>query len=74
MIDPRYMDLQQWTDAVALTLATSAPIPKLLGDDWKLWADTVISTPTIARFTPPTPTAFSDWRQWAERFVESVPL
>ena len=74
MIDPRYLSLQQWTDAAVLTLATSAPIPKLLSDDWKSWALVVVSVPSISAFSPPNPANFSRWDEWAQRFVECVPL
>ena len=74
MIDPRYLSLPQWTDAVGLTLATSAPIPKLLSDDWKSWALVVVSIPAIGKFTPPNPMSFSRWDEWAQRFIECVPL
>lgn len=66
--------MQQWTDAVALTLATAAPIPKVVADDWIHWALVVISIPSIAAFTPPNPVGFSDWETWAQRFVECVLL
>jgi hypothetical protein len=74
VIDPRRLTLTQWTDAVGLTLATSAPIPKLQGKDWKSWALNVVEVPTIAALTPPDPRGFLDWRSWAERFVQAVPL
>lgn len=66
--------MHQWTDAVGLTLATSAPIPKLLSDDWKSWALVVISIPSVSAFIPPNPASFDRWELWAQRFIESVPL
>lgn len=74
MIDPRQMTLHQWTDAVNLTLATSAPPMRLLGDDWLEWAYSTIAIPAVARFSPPVPEGYTDWRLWAERFVECVRL
>ena len=74
MIDPRYLTLDQWTNAVNLTLATAAPPTKVEGDNWALWAYNMISTPSIAGFSPPVPIGYADWRSWAERFVECVPL
>ena len=74
MIDPRGMSLPQWTDAVNLTLATTGPLEVLAGDDWVRWALTLLALPKIALFSPPDPRGFTDWRMWAERFVESVPL
>lgn len=75
MIDPRFLTVTQWTDAVNLTLATLAPVPVLKGvEGWKEWAYVIVSAPAIAKFSPPLPDRFSDWREWAERFVEAVPL
>jgi hypothetical protein len=74
VIDPRALTLTQWTDAVVLTLATSAPMPKLQGDDWATWALAVVQIPSIANLTPPDPRGFGAWNVWAERFVQAVPL
>jgi hypothetical protein len=76
MIDPRYLSLVEWTDAVNLTLATLAPITvlRLQSEDWQGWAYTTVSIPAIASFCPPNPKAFTDWRAWAERFVQCVPI
>lgn len=74
MIDPRYLTAQQWTDAVNLTLAAVAPLPRMLTNDWQAWALGVLAVPAIAAFYPPDPRGFTDWRSWAERFIQSVPL
>jgi hypothetical protein len=74
VIDPRFMTVHQWTDAVSLTLSTRAQTTTLIGDDWQQWAYNLISAPAIANFAPPNPGVFTDWRLWAERFVECVPL
>jgi len=74
VIDPRHLTMSQWMDAVNLTLATSAPVTKLRGEDWKEWAYTVIAIPSVAAFSPPDPSEDKDWRVWAERFVECVLL
>lgn len=74
MIDPRYLSLPQWVDAVNLSLATYGPATVLQSDDWVLWAHNVLSLPKISAFSPPDPRGFSDWREWAQRFVECVPI
>jgi hypothetical protein len=74
VIDPRHVSLIQWTDAVNLALSTKGPVTKLSGDDWSLWAYNMISIPSIASFSPPDPRHYTDWRTWAERFVECVLL
>jgi hypothetical protein len=74
VIDPRYLTAQQWTDAVNLTLATAAPLPRMRGNDWQSWALGVLAVPSIAGLYPPDPRGFTDWRNWAERFVQCVPL
>lgn len=76
MIDPRYLALHEWTDAVNLTLATLAPTVVLRprSEDWQEWAYATVSIPAVASFCPPNPKAFTDWRVWAERFVQCVPL
>lgn len=74
MIDPRLLSLHQWMDAVNLTLAAYGPTTVLKGDDWVLWAHNIISLPKVSVFSPPDPRGFADWREWAERFVECVPV
>lgn len=74
MIDPRRLSLHEWVDAVNLSLATQGPTTVLQGDDWILWAHNVISLPKISAFSPPDPRGFASWQEWAERFVECVPL
>lgn len=74
MIDPRHLSLPQWVDAVNLALATEGPTTVLKGDDWAHWAYNAISLPKLSAFSPPDPRGFTDWREWAERFVECVPL
>jgi hypothetical protein len=55
-----------------------APImnaPKLLDPkEWREWAMSVTSNPSIRKFQPPDPNFFEDWQDWAERFVQVVSL
>lgn len=73
-IDPRYLDVLEWTDRMALLL-TSIPTYKLADAAlWREWADFVQSFPQIASFNPPNPHMFEDWREWATRFNQVVVL
>lgn len=68
------MSLVSWVDATNLALATYGPTTKLQSDDWVSWAQNLIALPKISAFSPPDPRGFSGWREWAERFVECVPV
>lgn len=75
MIDPRGMTVTQWTDFMAQNLTGYSQPPRL--DDpgeWHMWALIVSQSPRIATFNPPNPLEFTDWRQWAERFNQTVTL
>lgn len=75
MIDPRYLSVVEWADFVCLAISVTAPPMKLQDpSQWVIWAYTIIAVPSVAAFSPPDPRGFSDWRTWAERFVEAVPL
>lgn len=74
-INPLGMNVMQWTDAMALQLFGYSQPPRL--DDpnlWQGWALVVSQSPRIATFNPPNPLAFTEWREWAARFNEAVPL
>lgn len=74
-INPHGLAVTDWTDAMTLQLIGYAQPPRL--DDpkrWEEWALVVIQAPRISAFNPPSPYAFADWRAWAERFNEAVPL
>lgn len=73
MIDPRYMDVVEWTDRVAATLPF--PVNRLFDEvDWREWARNLIQYPSVSRFNPPDPEHFVAWQQWAERFNQVVEL
>lgn len=74
-IDPRYLSVTQWTDAMRLQLEGRSAPPRL--DDpnaWADWALIVVQAPRIAKMNPPDPRKFLDWRDWASRFNQAVPL
>jgi len=75
ILDPRGLSVMQWTDFMTNELIGFSQPPRL--DDplsWRTWALTVCQSPRIAAFSPPNPFQFSDWREWAERFNQTVVL
>lgn len=74
-IDPRFMSAVSWADHTILVLSDEAPIPRLLNDDdWKTWAAYLILTPDIAKLGPAQPQMFTEWRDWAAAFNETIRL
>lgn len=71
LIDPRFVDVIEWTDRVAPGF--SFPIFSL--DDpekWQEWARNVIQYPKVSATHPPNPDLFEDWREWAIRFNQAM--
>lgn len=69
---PYGLSMQDWADQVVLELQESGPVPVLSGDDWSEWADRLLElNPTIQQVAP-APEGFTDWRDWAARFVFAV--
>lgn len=75
MIDPRGLTAIQWCDSTALALSDLVTVPILSREEeWPMWAISVSSNTRISAFHPPDPRHFTDWREWAMRFVQAVPL
>lgn len=75
MIDPRGMTVTDWCHQMVQNLAPIMNAPKLLDPkEWREWAMSVTSNPSIRKFQPPDPNFFEDWQDWAERFVQVVSL
>lgn len=75
IIDPRGLTVIEWTDYMTDELVGFSAPPRL--DDpaeWRTWALAVCQSPRIAAFNPPSPIHFRDWREWAERFNQTVDL
>lgn len=67
------MDVIEWTDKMALELERYGAVFRLDEPErWKEWAGRVIAMPKIAVTVPPIPDAFDDWRDWAERFIQTA--
>lgn len=68
MINPRYMTLTQWADAVILQSSDAWSFGRL--DDESRWQDWATGFVRASNFTQqfiPDPYQFSDWREWAMR-------
>jgi acetyl-CoA carboxylase carboxyltransferase component len=74
MINPDGMTAIEWTDQMSSYLPSVLPMKINSENEWREWARHVLSFPEIARFTPPDPGQFTDWREWADRFNETVQL
>lgn len=67
------MDVIQWTDRMAETLPF--PVYRLLDpQEWRSWARNLIQYAQVSKFNPPNPDSFEDWREWAERYNNTVEL
>ena len=77
-IDPRFCTLRDWTDAMMFPLLDKVKAPILGGDvprldnldAWEEWAMTVIQSPNISKYSPPDPRLFTNWQDWAFRFIQ----
>jgi len=75
MIDPRGMRVEDWCNQTSLLLSKLGAMPVMRpGDDWKNWAFAVIEDPQVEVYMPPDPRNYDSWLEWAERFVQAVPL
>lgn len=70
ILDPRPMQLQEWSAQLTLQLDKFGPVGVLLSpDDWQPWAENVIIQIGLADSTV-NPFSFKDWREWAIRFLQ----
>lgn len=68
MIDPRGMTLQDWADAVILSVSDVWAYGRLQDpSQWQDWAVGFVRAPRFAQRILPDPYQFSDWREWAMR-------
>ncbi len=69
---PYGLSLQDWADQVVGELQEAGPVPTLDGPGWEEWAQRLLElNPTIQQVAP-SPSGFTDWRDWAARFVFAV--
>lgn len=70
---PVTIELRDWADQLSLDLAQFAPIPRLNDEkDWQEWGVAFCAISGICQKNPPNPLNFTDWREWACRFVQTV--
>lgn len=76
IIDPRGLDAITWANQTIPSLARLGVLAPSLQDEeqWRQWGLVVMQDPRVARFNPPIPQGFDDWREWAVRFNQAVPL
>lgn len=72
MIDPTLMGAVEWTDRMAQVLPDLLPLKIEREKDWKAWAWHAVQSAAVSARNPPNPAQFSDWREWAYRFNNSV--
>ena len=69
---PSYMSLQDWADQICLDLDTTGAIARLLDENaWQDWAIQFLNLLALGRDLP-NPYNFADWREWAERFCQTL--
>lgn len=69
---PTYMTLKDWADQICLDLDTVGAVSKLLDENtWQDWAVQFLNNTTLGRNLP-NPYSFTDWREWAERFCQTL--
>ena len=72
-IDPRFMEVIEWTDKMTPSLLNYGDIGKLDDpDNWQNWARGVILINQQWQSVAPNPFEFQNWRDWAERFLQVI--
>lgn len=73
-VDPRYIPtFRDWADYSYPDLERYGAIAKVTDDsDWQNWAAGLLSLNGIAAVGAPNPYQFSDWREWAMRFNQTI--
>ena len=68
MINPVGMTLRDWADRLVLVVPNPWAFGRLADDaDWQVWAVGFVRAGGFSQRNLPDPTAFADWRTWAER-------
>jgi hypothetical protein len=73
-INPAGMEVIEWADRmtpIIINEGASGDIGRLDDEsNWQEWARGVILSNTNWQSTAPNPYQFTDWRLWAERFLQ----
>ena len=69
---PTHMNVIDWASQVALDLDPYGSFGRLDDpDNWQNWAMQFLNNTSLGRNFP-SPYDFTDWREWAERFVQTL--
>jgi hypothetical protein len=69
---PTNLELTDWANQVILDLDPYGAFGRLQDEaHWQDWAVQFLNNTTIGR-NPPIPYGYEDWREWAERFCQSL--
>lgn len=69
---PTGMSLRDWADQIALDLDSFGAFGRLdVEDQWQNWAMQFLNNMSLGNNFP-LPYDFQDWREWAERFCQTV--
>jgi hypothetical protein len=69
---PTNLELIDWANQVILDLDPYGAFGRLQDEEhWQDWAVQFLNNTTIGR-NPPIPYAYDDWREWADRFCQSL--
>lgn len=72
-IDPRGMEVREWTDAMSINLDFLGPMPHLINPaEWRCWGTALLSTAALGGIIIPNPYEFSEWREWAARANQTL--
>jgi len=69
---PSGMGLKDWADQISLDLDSFGAFGRLdIEEEWKNWAMQFVNNMTLKENIP-IPYAFDNWREWAERFCQTL--
>lgn len=69
---PVNMTLQDWADQIVLDLDSFGAFGRLLDDSgWQAWGMQFVNNAGLKENIP-IPYSFQDWKEWAERFCQSL--
>lgn len=70
---PVIIGLRDWADCVVLDLSNYGALSRLDNEDkWQEWALQFCVISGLSQKNVPDPFAYTDWRTWAQRFVQMV--
>jgi len=67
---PQGLQFVPWGSLAAEQLAEFGILAPVSEDTWKEWVYTLLMIPELDFI--PDPTAFTDWREWASRVLETL--